>query len=205
VSLVTGYDNKFEVPSSSDLADINLWQQRMAEQVDKAFTDVTLWSQFMEWGNNRTERGTPAIVRSRGTNQTGFVNTVEKAIIWDTNIYDTYGGAAAGDLILPQQDQRYWWWIGVSLDITGGGAPADARTITRIYTQDTDPATGLILTGNYRYDQYMRGGFDEFITFDGFLRTGGGRQRVTFNHTAGSDRSVVAQSYVWAIRICPDR
>lgn len=203
---ITYYDQQYEAPAAADPANLALQLQRLAEQFEPDLLDLEWWSDFLSSGTSFDEVGTPAIYRSSSVTQTGYVISTEKAILWDTTLYDnTFTATGTNDFVLPDQDQRYWWWMGVNV-LSPALTPTDARMTARLYNQDRDPATGQVLTGVYRYNQYMRTEGDQYMCFDGLFRTGGGRQRVTWaqGNTSGNS-TVLAGSSMWAVRICPDR
>ena len=200
---VTTWGNEFEAPSAFDPANFSMQMQRIAEQVEQELYDLEFWTDHMN-SLGGGEVGSPAIMRSRAVDQAGFPVSVEKPVLWDTTQYDNTNTPNTGELILPDQDQRYWWWMGVNLLM----APisANARYTTRLYVQDFDPATGQVLTGVYRYNQYMIASSNQFMMFDGLFRTGGGRMRVTMSHgNTGGAVNLLASSSVWAVRVCPAR
>jgi hypothetical protein len=202
----TTWLNQFEAPSANDPADFALQMGRLADSIDAAFEDLAFWPSHMAYAGGG-EVGTPTVYKSiTATSTAVFLPNQETAVPWTNVEYDNTGTqGGTGELILPTQDQRYWWWCGVNLLVSA--ASANARYTTRLYVQDRDPATGQLLTGAYRYNQYMTGASgDQYMTFDGLFRTGGGRLRVTLSHgnTNGSV-NVLAGSSVWAVRICPDR
>jgi len=201
----TTWLNQFEAPSANDPADFALQMGRMADSIDAAFEDLAFWSSHMTYAGGG-EVGTPAIYKSNNASQGVFLPNEERPVVWNTVEYDNTGTqGGSGELILPTQDQRYWWWCGVNLLVPA--ISTDARYTTRLYVQDRDPATGQLLTGSYRYNQYMTGtSGDQYITFDGLFRTGGGRLRVTLSHgNVNGLIQVLSGSSVWAVRICPDR
>lgn len=201
---LTTLNNRFEVPDDETPADLALQLQRIAQQFEPKMLDLQWWADFMGSGTSFDEVSTPAIYRSNSTSQTGFLRSTQKAISWDTTLFDNTGTSQpAGDLILPDQDQRYWWWMGANIFLPP--ITLDARFTGRILVQDRDPATGQVLTQETRYNQYMRTEGDQYMCWDGFYRSGGGRQRVTMSHGSVGAASVLAGCSVWAVRICPDR
>lgn len=195
--------NQFEAPSGFDPADFAKQMKRLANSIDTAFDDLSFWSAFTDYAGGG-EVGTPAIYKSTNVGLTGFNPSVEKAIVWNTVEIDNTGTqGGTGELVIPDQDQRYWWWMGVNLLMPA--ITANARYTTRLYVQDRDPSSGQLLTGVYRYNQYMIASSDQYMMFDGFFRTGGGRMRVTMSHGGAAAINVLAGSSVWAVRICPDR
>ncbi len=204
MALITYGSKRFEAPSASDPANLALHLQRLAEQFEPELLSLEWWSDFLSSGTSFNEVGTPAIYRNNTVTQTGYVPSVEKSVLWNNTFYDnTFTASGTNDFILPDQDQRYWWWMGVNLLLPA--ITLDARMTARLYVQDRDPATGQVLTGVYRYNQYMKTEGDQYMLFDGLFRTGGGRQRVTYAHGNSGNSSVLSSSSMWAVRICPDR
>ena len=204
MALITYYDKRFETPEPKDPANIALQLQRLAEQYDAPLDLLQDWTAFLTDGSSGDEVGVPAVHKTTLGPQTGYQPNIEKSVLWDVTLFDnTSGPAGVNDLFLPDQDQRYWWWMGCNLLV----APItdNARMAARIYIQDRDPATGQVLTTVSRYNHYMRTEGDQYMAWDGFFRTGGGRQRVTFGHGGAAATSILAGSSVWALRICPDR
>lgn len=200
---ITQYANGFQAPSGFDPADFSRQMQRIGNDIDAVFDDLSYWSAFTDYAGGG-EVGTPAIYKSTTVAQTGFQPSVEKAITWNSVEIDNTGTqAGTGELFLPDQNQRYWWWMGVNLLMPA--ITVNARYTTRLYVQDRDPSSGQLLTGVYRYNQYMIATGDQYMMFDGFFRTGGGRMRVTMSHGNNAAINVLAGSSVWAVRICPDR
>ena len=203
----TTWGNAFEAPSDYDPADFSKQMQRMAGQVDTVFATLTDWAGHMT-SLGQQEKGTQAIIRYASANMPATAPSIERTVTWDTTIFDNTG-TVGGDteLYLPDQDQRYWWYIGTNL-IIDSASSINVRQTVRLWIQDRDPATGQVLTGAYRRNHYFinpNGSPSNTVT-DGFFRTGGGRIRVTMSHSDQiSNRSVLAQSSAWAIRICPDR
>jgi hypothetical protein len=134
--------------------------------------------------------------------------SIERTVTWNNTIFDNTGTATGtSELYLPDQGKRYWWYIGANL-IIDQASSLNVRNTVRLWIQDRDPATGQVLTGAYRKNHYYIGGAGTgfFTITDGFFRTGGGRIRVTMSHSDQiSQRSVLQNSLVWAVRICPDR
>ena len=195
--------HQFEAHSGYDPADFAKVLGRLADSIDTAFDDLSYWTSFTDYAGGG-EVGTPAIHKSTFGSQTGFNPSVEKAITWQTVEIDNTGTqGGSGELVLPDQDQRYWWWMGVNLLLPI--ITVNQRYTTRLYVQDRDPSSGQLLTGVYRYNQYAIATGDQYSLFDGFFRTGGGRMRVTLSHGGAGAISVLGGSSVWAVRICPDR
>lgn len=200
----TAWANRFEAPEGIDPADFAKQMQRLATEIDETFGELTNWAAHLT-DQGPTELGTPAVMLSTTVNISGFPANAEKAVEWNNVMLDNTGtNSGTTEMYLPDQDQRYWWWMGTNIIM----APisASGRYTTRIWVQDSDPATGQILTGAYRYNQYMKSTGNQSIITDGFFRTGGGRIRVTMSHgNTGGAVNLLASSSVWAIRICPDR
>lgn len=202
----TSYEKKFEAPSANDPANAALWMRRVAEQAEQPYRDYEWWSDFLDNKSFSTDprAATPAIIRQLSSTQSGFAPGVETAINWNSTVFDNMNtNQGTGDLILPDQDQRYWWWIGLCLILPA--VSANVRFTSRFYLQDRDPSTGLLTTAAYRYNQYMIAAGEQYMLWDAFVRTGGGRQRVTFSHGEAVSFGVQGSSMVWAVRICPDR
>jgi hypothetical protein len=205
--LLTSYDNKFEAPSEFDPANYALQMQRVAEQIETEFNTLQPWLDFFA-GNSDSEVGSPVIIRERTSSQVGFTPGNEKAVLWNNTVYDNTGSTfPAGDqtLLIPEQDQRYWWYMGVNILIQA--IDANARYTTRLYVQDFDPVTGQVLQTVQRHNQYMSATSNQFMVFDGLFRTGGGNMYVSMNFSAGNPLGidVLASSSVWAVRLCPAR
>lgn len=203
----TTFDNQFEAPSGFDPADFSKQMQRMAGQVDEVFATLTDWADHLTY-QGKSELGTHVIMRLTSANMPATAPSIERTVTWDTTLIDNTGTVSGtGELYLPDQDQRYWWYIGANLLIDSASS-LNVRETVRLWIQDSDPATGQLLTGAYRKNYYhIAGTALPFNTLtDGFFRTGGGRIRVTMSHSDQiSNRSVLQNSIVWAIRICPDR
>lgn len=200
--------NRWEVPSPSDPANYSLQLQRIAEQIEREFSDLEPWSDHMAGSN--TEVGAPAILREKTTAQaigSGF----EQYLLWQTNTYDNTGlnSPSGTELYLPDQDQRYWWWIG--LNVLAAPLNNNLRYTIKLHVQDYDPASGMVDLKTQVYKQYMMpvsGTGNQFMMMDGLFRSGGGRVRATFhtNQTPfGTDVDVLPTSSIWAVRVCPDR
>jgi hypothetical protein len=204
VATITRYDQKFEAPTEQDPANLALILQRIAEQVEDPMIDLLDWPDFQTWSSGAGEVGTPALYLQNSNTQSGFPISVEKSVVWNQTLFNNTGIAhVAGDLVLPDQDQRYWWWMGVNLFIPA--ITNEARWTGRLYVQDRDPATGQVLTNVSRYNQYMRTESDQYMMWDGLYRSGGGRCKVTMAHGGAATTSILSSSAVWAVRICPDR
>lgn len=204
MATITRNDQAFEVPTATDPANLALILQRIAEQFETPLNVLTDWPEFMTWTPGNEEVGTPALYLSNSTTQNNFLFSTEKNVSWDSTIYNNTGTPIVpGDLVLPDQEQRYWWWMGVNLFIPP--ITAEARWTGRLYVQDRDPATGQVLTTVSRYNQYYRNNGDQYMCWDGLFRSGGGRCKVTMSHGQAAPTSVLSSSAVWAIRICPDR
>jgi hypothetical protein len=208
VSRVTEWGSKIETPDSGAPANLALQLQRIAEQTENAFVELQHWSNFMSWSSllsDGGEVGTPALVRSLSADQTGVQLARELAVSWNSTLYNNTGVTPTnGDFVIPEQEQRYWWWMGCHIIMQPG--VVNTRYTTRMYVQDRDPTTGQVLTGFYRYNQYMVGSGSQFIVFDGLFRTGGGRQKVGIVHNyLPNALNLVAGSFMWAVRISPDR
>jgi hypothetical protein len=198
---------RWEVPSLSDPANYAMQLQRVAEQIEQEFTDLESWADHMSGGN--TEVGAPAILREKNVGQS-IPGQVNQYILWNTNTYDNTGqnSVSGTELYLPDQDQRYWWWIGLNLLM----APiaVNLRYTMQLLVQDYDPASGEVLTFTRRHKQYMlpvSGTGNQFMMFDGLYRSGGGRVRATVSHSSpfATSVDVLATSNIWAIRVCPAR
>ena len=204
---VTSERNKWQVPSRSDPANYSMHLRRIAEQIEEEFTALESWADHMDGSN--TEVGAPAILREKNTGQT-ISGQINQYILWNTNTYDNTGqnSVSGTELYLPDQDQRYWWWIGVNLLM----APiaANLRYGITLLAQDYDPASGEVLTVTRRHKQYMMpvtGTGNQFMMFDGLFRSGGGRIRTTISHSSpfATTADLLSTSSIWAIRICPAR
>lgn len=202
---LTTYDNRFEAPSGEDPANYALQMQRVAEQVEEEFNTLQPWLNFFD-GNSDSEVGAPAIVRERSSTQSGPVLAgVEFPVNWNNTLYDNTGSNFTADstLLIPEQDQRYWWYMGVNLLMTA--IDANARYTTRFYVEDFDPATGQVLRTVQRHNQYMIATSNQFLIFDGLFRTGGGNMYTTMTVSGATTSDVLASSTVWAVRLCPAR
>ena len=120
----TTWGNTIEAPSDFDPADFAKHMQRMAGQVDDVFATLTDWAGHMT-NQGQGEKGTQAIIRANIiNNQTATAASIERTMIWDTTLFDNTGTASgSNELYLPDQDKRYWWYIGTNL-ITDGVARA---------------------------------------------------------------------------------
>lgn len=200
---ITQYRNGFEAPSSTDPANFADEMNRVATQVDTVFTDLSLWARHLQY-QGAGELGLTAVVRSNSAQIPNFNAGFEKAVMWDSSLFDNTGVSPNGEFVLPDQDQRYWWWMGANVLMQGGSA--NCRYTSRMYVQDRDPASGALSTSVYRYNAYMSGTGEQFMIFDTFLRTGGGRVRLTVSHNSSSTPLYMAAgSILWAIRMNPDR
>lgn len=202
--MLTTYDNRFEAPDGEDPANFALQMQRVAEQVEDVFNVLQPWLNFFD-GNSDSEVGSPAIVRERNSSQGGFLPGFEIPVQWNNTLYDNTGSNFTGDqtLLIPEQDQRYWWYMGVNLLVEP--IDANARYTTRFYVQDFDPATGQVLRTVQRHNQYMVATSNQFMIFDGLFRTGGGNMYTTLTVSGTTTVDVLASSNVWAVRLCPAR
>ncbi|MEV4122915.1 hypothetical protein, partial [Micromonospora sp. NPDC049645] len=110
-----------------------------------------------------------------------------------------------GDLVLPDQDEnRFWWWVGgaYGFDQT---APVGTRFKIRTYVQDRDPSTGQLNTYTHRAQAYSVNVAPEYLMWDGFIRSGGGRLRHGIMHqSATASVNMLQFSQMWAVRITPD-
>lgn len=202
----TTWGNEFEAPDDYDPANFSKHMQRMAGQIDAVFETLTDWNGHMT-NLGQGEKGTQAIMRNTSANMPSTALSIERTVTWNTTLFDNTGTATGtNELYLPDQDQRYWWYIGTNL-ITDSASNSSVRFTTRLWIQDRDPATGQVLTGVYRHNNYFinPNGYSMNLFSSGFFRTGGGRVRVTLAHSDAVNRSVLQNSSVWAIRICPDR
>lgn len=151
-----------------------------------------------------TDRGTtPAGVRFSSGSSTPINPNVETNLLFDgggtISGYDNMGGSL-NDLILPPQDQSYWWWVGMC-QIMAAGAAVNTRFILRAYVQDTQPSTGIVTTRVLKQPYYSPGAGAEAIVLDGFVRSGGGRIRGTLEHTHNAGLTPQTNSCVWAVRV----
>lgn len=206
---ITSHRFRFEAPTEFDPADFSMHTKRVADQVDDVFADYDTWLGYLA-GVASGEIGSPAVIKARSSNQTGFPGgNLQKQIDWNSTPFNNTGTAiagAAGELYLPDQEQRYWWYMGTNLylptiQLTG-------RYIARIIVTDFDPATGQAVTTTAgRFNHYMQTSGAQYMLCEGVYRSGGGRVRVTLGHNnTGGIPAVIdvnAGSSVWAIRLGP--
>lgn len=202
-------EQDFTVPTDTDPPAMALDLQRLAVAGDERLTQFTQWSRFADWDSTwpPDEVGTPALLRTIVSGTVGpFVQNVEKFIIWSGQIFDNTipaGPSVLGELTLPDQDQRYWWWVGCNLIFAQ--TAANTRLRTNLYVHDRDPATGSLLSTVYANNAYAIGIGNEMILFDAFVRSGGGKLRAGFTQASAASLNMQAGSFLWAVRVAPDR
>lgn len=200
--------NRFELPSGTDPANYALQLRRVAEQIEDTLNDLDSWASHL--AGSSTEVGAPAIMRERSSSQLMRGTSIDNAILWTTSLYDNTGSnqGSNNELILPDQDQRYWWWIG--LNVLADPIQANGRYRMRLFVQDYDAASGQVAQSSRSYKQYMlpvTGTGNQFMMFDGLFRSGGGRVRATFahNNTGNVSINLLSTSSIWAVRVGPAR
>lgn len=197
-------------PSEFDAAAMALDLRRLALAGDNLVNQLSNWSDFTSWSGGTGEVGTQVIIRHQSADIDGpFVPNVERFIAWQGTLFNNSGltQPVGGDLILPDQvENRYWWWIGGAFAF-GQLSPVGTRFRMRTYVQDRDPATGQLDTYVHRAQQYSINVSFEYLMWDGFIRSGGGRLRhgILQQSTDGASVNMLQFSQMWAVRIVPDR
>lgn len=205
----TTHNFRFQAPSAYDPADFAMHLKRIGDQVDGVFADYETWSGYIA-GVASGEVGSPAVIKSRSTDQTGFPGSnLQLQVSWNSTPFNNTGTAiagAAGEMTLPEQDQRYWWYMGTNLYLPA--IQTTGKYTARIIVTDFDPATGQVITSTVgRMNHYQQSGGNQYMTCEGVYRSGGGRVRVTLAHNntggIGAVISLLAGSSAWAVRLCP--
>lgn len=206
---VTDSEFRFQGPSASDPADFAMHLKRIGDQVDEVFNQYDTWSGYIA-GVASGEVGSPAIIKARSSDQTSFPGgNLQNAMSWNATTFNNTGVAAVnanGEMTLPEQEQRYWWYMGANLYLPA--IQVTGKYTARIIVTDFDPTTGQIVTTTAgRYNHYQQSSGNQYMTCEGVYRSGGGRVRVTLahNNTGGipASISVLNGSAAWAVRLCP--
>lgn len=204
----TTQGNRWEVPTGPDPANYALQLERLALQYEEAFSDLEDWSNHMAGSN--TEVGSPAIIRERNSSIGAFGLSIANPLKWTTTTFDNTGSVQPlnSELVVPDQDQRYWWWAGLALNLDP--IQANGRYTMAMIVQDYDAASGYLAQSTKIHKQYMlpsTGTGDQYMMLEGLFRSGGGRFRGTLahNNTGGASINVLTGSSIWAVRICPAR
>ena len=145
----------------------------------------------------------PTAITSGGGMGFGFGAGSETAAAFGIVEHDNANMVTITDLQLLAYPQRWWWYVGANLLLTAG-ATANTVFTTRLYLDDTDPATGLTSQKVLKRTSYSAGAGVEELFIDWFVLSGGGRLRATVvhNHTATLD--FTGDSYLWATRVAPE-
>lgn len=146
----------------------------------------------------------PASVKGHAGGQSMPI-TVETGVNFTATVFDNqFATFDTNDIVLPDQDQRYWWWVGIHLRLAALNV-ANVRIRPRIYVADRDPVTGLTPTTVITEPWYSASSGLENLMMGDLVRSGGGRIRATLQHAHSAALTVNAGSLLWAVRVASER